>query len=212
MSSPVCQQQGRRAPTFNRSERGAVLVVSLVFLLILTMLAVTNMREVALETRITGNLVDQKQLFNAAEAGLRDGEYRTIGSRRPIPGTYDLATAIRPLDAKSQCSTTLAPMKPCLINRKPTFAQYFKGSAEGEDDSNFRGVQIYSPDAATSFAESVTWYALPAPSGADSAESENPEYGNMALGIGTFRYEINARAESGSGEFQVRSTTSRIYY
>ncbi len=193
-------------PTSAQRQRGAVLVISLVFLLILTTLAVTNMREVALETRITGNLVDQKQLFNSAEAGLRDGEYRTIGTKRPIPGTYDLATALRPLNAVAQCPTNLGPMQPCLINRTPTYEQYFENG-----ESNYKGIQKYSPDAQTTLAETVTWYAIPAPSGATRGENENPEYGNMALGIGTFRYEINSQATSNSGEFRVRSTTARVY-
>jgi type IV pilus assembly protein PilX len=43
-------------------------------LLIITVLALSSMRGVSLESRITGNLRLQKTLNNAAEAGLRIGE------------------------------------------------------------------------------------------------------------------------------------------
>ncbi|PAU88502.1 pilus assembly protein PilX [Pseudomonas sp. WN033] len=182
-------------------QRGAALVIALVFLLILTTLAITNMREVTLEARITGNLVDQKQLFNAAEAGLRDGEYRTIGTRRQIPGSYDLATALRPLNALNECPRDLQPEAPCLINRTPDYQQFFDSIK----------TQVYSPDDVTSFAETINWYAIPAPGGADTGENENPEYGNMLMGIGLFRYEINSRAASDNSELHMRSTTARVY-
>ncbi|GIZ72346.1 pilus assembly PilX family protein [Aquipseudomonas alcaligenes] len=53
---------------------GATLFVALILLLILTILAVASMREATLEARITGNLLEQKRLSAAAEAGLREGE------------------------------------------------------------------------------------------------------------------------------------------
>lgn len=192
--------------THTSKQQGATLIIALVFLLILTTLAVTNMREVALEARITGNLIDQKQLFNASEAGLRDGEHRTIGTLQEIPGAYDILTALTPLNAEESCDESLAAMQPCLIDRKPTYEQYFDGG-----NANFKGVQDYSPDPDTTFEEDIQWYAIPAPSGTDQGESENPEYGNMVQGIGIFRYEINSRAASANGEVRTRSTTSRVY-
>lgn len=180
-------------------QRGVSLVIALVFLLILTMLAVTNMREVTLESRITGNLVDEKRLFNSAEAGLRDGEFRTIGTLRKIPGVYSVETALKPLNATSNC-TGAAATEPCLIKRPPEFTQ------------DFASAQEYSPDEVSTLDDNVDWYALPAPSGAKRGESENPEYGNMTRGIGIFRYEINSRATSGTnGDTRLRSTVSRVY-
>lgn len=57
-----------------REQVGATLIVAIVMLLIITLLALSSMRGVSLESRITGNLKLQKSLFNAAEAGLRIGE------------------------------------------------------------------------------------------------------------------------------------------
>ncbi|WP_347881194.1 PilX N-terminal domain-containing pilus assembly protein [Pseudomonas sp. GD03985] len=57
-------------------QRGAVLVIALVMLLIITLLGIGSMREVVLEGRITGNLIEQKRLRNAAESALREAERR----------------------------------------------------------------------------------------------------------------------------------------
>jgi type IV pilus assembly protein PilX len=56
------------------SQSGVTLIVALVFLLIITVLGISSMRGVALESRITGNLKQEKMLEEAAEAGLRIGE------------------------------------------------------------------------------------------------------------------------------------------
>lgn len=55
-------------------ERGAVLIVSLVFLLVLTVLGVAALRNTTLEERMAGNLRDANLAFQAAEAALREGE------------------------------------------------------------------------------------------------------------------------------------------
>lgn len=62
----------RRPMAFSQS--GVTLIVALVFLLIITVLGISSMRGVALESRITGNLKQEKVLEEAAEAGLRIGE------------------------------------------------------------------------------------------------------------------------------------------
>ncbi|QIB49636.1 PilX N-terminal domain-containing pilus assembly protein [Pseudomonas sp. OIL-1] len=183
-----------------KNQRGATLLIALVFLLILTTLAITNMREVALESRITGNLIDQKQLFNASEAGLKDGEYRTIGTLVKIPGKYSFEAALRPVNATSSCGTKFEDI--CVLNQAPQYTQSFD-----ENDP----VKAYAPDDVTDFNEDISWYAIPTPGGAAQGENENPEYGNMAMGIGIFRYEINSRASSDYGEVRLRSTVARVY-
>ncbi|MFV3090641.1 PilX N-terminal domain-containing pilus assembly protein [Pseudomonas sp. GW6] len=57
-------------------QRGAVLVIALVMLLIITLLGIGSMNEVVLESRITGNLIEQKRLHSAAESAQREGERR----------------------------------------------------------------------------------------------------------------------------------------
>ncbi|QKT04349.1 hypothetical protein HUS23_11290 [Ectothiorhodospiraceae bacterium 2226] len=58
----------------SHAERGAVLLVSLLFLLVLSMLGVTALKTTLLEERMAGNLRDQQLAFQAAEAALRAGQ------------------------------------------------------------------------------------------------------------------------------------------
>lgn len=58
-----------------RSQRGVSLVVSLIFLVILTLLGLTAMRVATMEERMSGNARDRNIAFQAAEAALRDAEF-----------------------------------------------------------------------------------------------------------------------------------------
>lgn len=200
----------RAAIPSRRNQGGAVLLLSLVFLLILTTLAVTSMREVALETRITGNLVDQKACFNSAEAGLRDGEYRVAGKLESnTPGNYPAIPLAKygdtivatPPNAVASCPDNLDVTDACVLDKEPIFAQTF------EQDE----VKNYAPDSDTVFEQEIVWYAIPYAGGAAQAESENPEYGNAAAGIGPYRHEINSRATGPTCEVDLRSTALRVY-
>lgn len=65
-----------------RQQRGVALVVVLILLLIMTLLGLASLRSTLLEERMTGNLFDRSLAFQAAEAGLRQGEVvaATLGS------------------------------------------------------------------------------------------------------------------------------------
>jgi len=56
------------------NQKGAVLIVSMIILLLLTMLGVTSMRNTALEERMAGNARDRHVAFEAAESALADAE------------------------------------------------------------------------------------------------------------------------------------------
>lgn len=55
-------------------QRGSVLIVSLLMLLVLTLIGITAMSTSTLEEKMAGNSRDQNLAFQAAEAGLRDAE------------------------------------------------------------------------------------------------------------------------------------------
>lgn len=59
---------------FPSAQRGAILIVTLVMLLLLTLLALGSMRGTTLEERMAGNLRDESQAFQAAEMGQRVAE------------------------------------------------------------------------------------------------------------------------------------------
>ena len=48
----------KHAVHFPKQQRGAVLFIALIMLLVITVLAVSSMREVTLEARITGNFLE----------------------------------------------------------------------------------------------------------------------------------------------------------
>lgn len=58
----------------SHAQQGAALVVSLLFLLMLTLIGVTSAMVSSLEERMSGNLRDRNLAFQAAESALRAGE------------------------------------------------------------------------------------------------------------------------------------------
>ncbi|MDF3935393.1 pilus assembly PilX family protein [Pseudomonas citronellolis] len=57
-------------------ERGAVLLVALVMLLLMTVLALAGIGNSQLENRLAGNRAEYRRVFNATESGLREVERR----------------------------------------------------------------------------------------------------------------------------------------
>ncbi len=57
-----------------RLQRGAVLIVSLLLLLIMTLIGVTAMSTTSLEEKMAGNMRDKSVALQAGEAALEDGE------------------------------------------------------------------------------------------------------------------------------------------
>ena len=68
-----------------RRQRGAILFISLVMLLLMTIIGVTAMNNVTMEERMAGNLRNSDMAFQAAEAALRTGEawLDTLGGVEP---------------------------------------------------------------------------------------------------------------------------------
>ena len=58
--------------------RGFSLIVSLILLVVITLVALTSMRSVALESRMSASTYDRNLALQAAETGLRDAEGRAI--------------------------------------------------------------------------------------------------------------------------------------
>lgn len=55
-------------------ERGATLIISMIFLLILSIIGLAGMDVTSLEEKMAGNMRDRNMAFQSAEAALRDGE------------------------------------------------------------------------------------------------------------------------------------------
>lgn len=75
-NTPLSIRRGARPAELNghTRQKGASLIVGLIFLVILTMLGVTALQIAGVEERMTGNARDRSVAFQAAEAALRDAE------------------------------------------------------------------------------------------------------------------------------------------
>ena len=75
-----------------KRQQGAVLAVSLILLLVMTMLAISGGQAVRMQERMAGNLRDVDLALQGAEAGLRDAE-RNIDALTSWPTWCTSATA-----------------------------------------------------------------------------------------------------------------------
>lgn len=57
-----------------KSQQGAILIVALIMLLLVTVIGLASMRGTSMQERMAGNLRDQELALQAAEAALRQGE------------------------------------------------------------------------------------------------------------------------------------------
>lgn len=75
------------------SQGGAALIISLIFLLLMTLIGVTSMQTTTLQERMAGNSRDRNLALQAAEAGLRQGELwlGTAANRNTADTAADLA-------------------------------------------------------------------------------------------------------------------------
>jgi type IV pilus assembly protein PilX len=96
----------------NKQEQaGSALIISLVFLLILTMIGVASIQDSTLQERMAGNERDRNLAFQAAEAALRVGEdhLRQAGIVFSSAGTNGLLSPdydnVRPMEGSYPWST-----------------------------------------------------------------------------------------------------------
>ena len=166
--------------TLPARQNGSTLFVALIMLLVITLLTLSGTREATLESRITGNFIEQQKLLNDAEATLREGEKQLTLSNKPV---------------EPKCTGTY-----CFRNETASYVQSF--------ESDVLSYAFVSGDNSAN-----KWYAIPAPAGATEGQAENPEYGNMMLGIGTFRYEVNAVSQSTvtSHKANLRTTIAKVF-
>lgn len=74
---------GRRSQV--RAQSGAVLVIGLIILVVLTLLGVQGMRTNVAQERMAGNMRERNVAFQAAEAALRQGESVVPQGSDPAP-------------------------------------------------------------------------------------------------------------------------------
>jgi len=97
-----------RDPHRFRTQRGAVLIVALVLLLVLTILGTAGIQDTAMEERMAGNYRDHSAAMSAAETALRIGE-DNVGNSTVFglmqfdgtDGTYDVPVSSHSVEPQS---------------------------------------------------------------------------------------------------------------
>ncbi len=127
-------------------QRGSILIISLIILLVLTMIGVSSMSTSTMEERMSGNSRDQSRAFQAAEVGLRSAEafIDTIASTEAFGQTPGLYAQNNPpdLDAEAtwtdQNSIQLADASVAGVTSQPRYVVEHL-SSQGQDDINIGG-------------------------------------------------------------------------
>ncbi|MFB1009902.1 MAG: PilX N-terminal domain-containing pilus assembly protein [Thiopseudomonas sp.] len=203
-----------------RQQQGSVLLIALMLLIALTLLTLSNMRGVSLESRITANRVEASRLQNLADAALREGEFRFYG-----PGNIR-----EKLEAKlSNCSRSNqlnrnGLNKPCLLTEmtddnllKEFFSKpisFFKEDNDYTDKFNkktgaetdtagdsdilawmpYRGLDSKSEFYFIADKENSYWNSYRVMSGSEENESLNPHSGDALEGKGVYFYLVTAQS------------------
>jgi type IV pilus assembly protein PilX len=118
-----------------RSQQGAVLIVALVLLLVLTILGTAGIQDTAMEERMAGNFRDHSAAMQAAETALRTGEL-DLGSSTTFSGLtftaggtsglYDVELMTHSVDPESASNwttvnATVLDKTNTLINADPDY-------------------------------------------------------------------------------------------
>lgn len=218
-----------------QNQQGAVLVIALVMLLVLTVLAVTNMRGVTLESRITANRVETGRLQNLADAALREGEFRFYG---PAYLRDKLEANVGKNCIKNNKLNVYGNNRPCLLwemNDDELTAFFTSPISFFKIDNDYTDKYVNKTGAAAQAAgdgaviawmpyrgldadtdnyfvaannKNAYWNTYRAMSGAEENESVNPEYGAALEGKGTFFFLVTAQAND---ELAAQSTVAVIY-
>lgn len=205
--------------TLKSGQRGAALFIALVMLVLITLLAVSSMRGVTLESRITAHRAHDLQLKLAADAALREAEFRFYG-----PGYIE--AKLEPESSNCSLTNTLkenGANKPCLLGmidgtitlqftKNPqlltdaTKATYLTSESQsGLAWMPYRGLDAkYETKADSEFG--VRWNTIRAVDTSNSAI--NAEYGMIAEGMGTYFYLNTGIADD---LLTLQSTHANVY-
>jgi type IV pilus assembly protein PilX len=189
----------RRQPL--RRERGASLLIALVLLLLLTILALTSLRGVTLESRVMGNIKQQHNLQSAAETALRAGE-GTIGKAVAAPDlastctvTFCIPYLLRNNAYLNAGGAALGSEK--IGNRNVPLGYMTPLFRNGDPSATLEGYSILS-SGSTAETPNARWYVV------DLGPLDTGSENNCALtGCGTRYYEVDSCAGAGCASNQV---------
>jgi type IV pilus assembly protein PilX len=205
--------------TFKARQSGAALFIALIMLIMITLLAVSSMRGVTLESRITAHRAHDLQLRLAADAALREAEFRFYGpgyleaKLEPSSEFCDLTNTLKTNGTNKPCllglisdAVTLQFVKqPQLLTNATKSTFLISDSQDGLAWMPYRGLDPkYNTTADSNY--SVRWNSIRAVETGNNAI--NAEYGMTAEGIGTYFYLNNGIADD---LLTLQSTHANVY-
>lgn len=177
-----------------KRQSGASLFIALVMLLVITVLAVTSMRGVVLDNRISGLMRTNNILANQAETAVTHIESR-------------LQKLVEPLQACPNQDEICIDSK--IMNEFIAGTYQYKAN---QPDTKMESLESTVGQAGI-FSQ---WAVVPAPAGDLEGETLNPHYGEIIRGVGTFMYQVTGSAsfnkdESGNDEVYVRTVYAKDF-
>lgn len=211
---------------YPRKQSGAVLFVALIMLLILTVLSISTMRGVALESRLTGNRVETTRLVDASDASLREAEFRFYGPAylrdklEPDASNCAASNQLHIRGLNKPCLLALTSNPPSLIREftlnplvltESNKASYLDPvSRTGLAWMPYRGRDVDESGLNETTAhptEAAGWNSYLITGGPADNVPINVEYGAAGEGRGTFYYLINGRVSTTA----TQSTIANVY-
>jgi type IV pilus assembly protein PilX len=187
------------------NQHGAVLITGLIFMVVLTLLAVASMRNTGLEEKMAANAQNQNIAFQAAEAALRQGLSQIYS------GTITAASGFTP-----GC-TTVAPMGLCMPSAPGVAPIWTAQFPFGQTTPTLSGVATFSgtplKDVANKVLANQPQYiiellpSIPCP----NCSRGGGRGGGAATGAAT-PFRITARGWGMAPEAQATTQATFLYY
>ncbi|HKJ07798.1 MAG TPA: PilX N-terminal domain-containing pilus assembly protein [Gammaproteobacteria bacterium] len=162
------------------NQRGSVLVVSLLILLVMTLIGVTAMNTSTLEQKMAYNFRDHQTAFQAAEAALRDGE------------AFVEANSLGPSDFSAACTNGLC------TEASGTTPVWFDQTIKVWSTANLHRTATYTaPEVLQKPIYIVEWLGYVFPAGYVPPPGTNPGPGDPEM------FRITALATGGTTQARV---------
>jgi type IV pilus assembly protein PilX len=137
--------QRRFSPASSCSQRGAVLYVALIILILLTLIGIVGMQVATMQERMSSNYLAANQAFQRAEGGVRDAEVSIAANT-----AYDYEDCATPFSAeawaKNADDAQVNDVRVRNISRCTGQCSAAAGADESESLCNWYRITAYSRD------------------------------------------------------------------
>ncbi|QSA99167.1 pilus assembly protein PilX [Methylococcus sp. EFPC2] len=134
------------------AQKGAVLVVSLIMLLLMTLLGVTALQTITLEEKMAGNMRDRSLAFQAAESALRAGEIFLSQATLPV---FNCANGLYKANASGTNCATATPDLWASVDWTSSNVTTYSGTLSGVANNPAYIVEEFSAASASASGGSL---------------------------------------------------------